>query len=125
MFPEFERLWKRMFDGWPDMDLWTPAVDIEETEDAYVFEVELPGVGRDDVQVDATGNELTISGRITERERTGVVRHRTRRTGAFMYRASLPDGVDTDTIEARFSDGILTVRVPRTEAAKPRRIPIV
>jgi HSP20 family protein len=132
VFPDFERLWERMnrlfFDRWPDAfgsDLWTPAVDIEETEDAYLFEVELPGINRDDIHIDASGNELAISGQITERERVGVLRHRTRRTGAFLYRASLPSGVDTDGIKAEFSNGVLAVRVPRTEAAKPRRIPIV
>src|SRR5882762_12009496 len=60
---------------------WTPFVDIEEGDDAYVLEVELPGVQRDDVNIELVGNELMISGELKERERKGIVRRRTRRVG--------------------------------------------
>jgi len=53
-----------------------------------------------------------------------VVRHRGRRTGSFEYRTTLPQGVEADRVEARFDDGVLTVRVPRPEQSKRRRITI-
>jgi HSP20 family protein len=103
---------------------WRPAVDLEETEDAWIFEVGLPGAKRDDIRVEVSESELLISGTIEERERVGVVRHRARRSGSFEYRTTLPAGVDADQAEARFDNGLLTVRVPRPERSKTRRIKI-
>ncbi|MEV6717609.1 Hsp20/alpha crystallin family protein [Lentzea sp. NPDC051208] len=101
-----------------------PLADVTETAEAYLVEVELPGVRRDDVVVDLAGNELSISGEVREKERQGLFRHRTRRVGQFSYGVTLPRDVDADRIEAELADGVLTVRVPKTEAAKPRRIAI-
>jgi HSP20 family protein len=103
---------------------WSPLVDIEETDDAYVVEAELPGVKRDDVNIELVGNELAITGEIRERERKGTLRRRTRRTGRFDYRVSLPDHVDPEKIEANLADGVLTVRAPKSERAQRRRIEV-
>jgi HSP20 family protein len=102
-----------------------PAVDIEETDDAYIFEIDLPGVRKDDISIEAGQNELHISGQVIEKERTGIMRHRTRRTGQFSYRVALPAGTDPNKITAAHNDGVLTVTVPRTEASRPRRIDII
>jgi HSP20 family protein len=99
---------------------WIPPVDIEEEDDAYVLEVELPGVKRDDVHIELVGNELTISGELKERERTGIVRRRTRRVGRFDYRVMLPSQVNADGIQARMKEGVLTVRVPKVEQSRRR-----
>jgi HSP20 family protein len=103
---------------------WVPAADVSETDDAYIVEVELPGVKREDIGIEVFGNELTISGEVKERERVGLLRRRARRVGEFEYRASLPRDVDADNIEATLSEGVLTVRVPKGRRAKPRRIEI-
>jgi HSP20 family protein len=103
---------------------WAPPVDVEETDDAWIFEVDLPGARREDLQVEVRDGELTISGEVRERERAGVLRHRARRTGAFSYRTTLPAGVDADRVQARFDSGVLTIQVPRPEGAKPRRVKI-
>jgi HSP20 family protein len=103
---------------------WSPLVDIEEKDDAYVLEAELPGVAREDVVIELVGNELAISGEVKESERTGVVRHRTRRTGRFEYRVSLPEQVDADKVEAALADGVLTVRAPKSERAQRRTIEV-
>jgi hypothetical protein len=66
----------------------SPAIDIEETEDAWVVEAELPGVKCDDVNVEMRDSELIITGEIKERERCGVLRCRTRRVGRFDYRVA-------------------------------------
>jgi HSP20 family protein len=99
---------------------WTPFVDIEEGDDAYVLEAELPGVQRDDVNIELVGNELMISGELKERERKGIVRRRARRVGRFDYRVMLPSQVEAKNIEAKLSDGVLTVRVPKQEQGRRR-----
>jgi HSP20 family protein len=103
---------------------WSPFVDLEDTDDAYVVEAELPGVTRENVNIEFVDNELNITGEIKERERKGTVRRRSRRTGRFDYRVSLPDHVDADKIEANLADGVLAVRVPKSERAQRRRIEV-
>jgi HSP20 family protein len=103
---------------------WTPAADVTETEDAYLVEVDVPGVKREDITAEVTGNELFISGQYRERERPGVRRTQMRRVGAFEFRTVLPGDVDPGNISGELHEGILTVRVPKSEQAKPRRISI-
>jgi HSP20 family protein len=67
-----------------------PAPDIVETDSAYVIEVELPGVRREDVDVNLNGNELVVTGEVKERKREGLFRRRTRRVGEFELRVTLP-----------------------------------
>jgi HSP20 family protein len=104
--------------------VWVPLADIEETDDAWVIEAELPRVDRDDVNVELRDNELIISGEIKEKERKGVLRRRTRRTGEFEYRVTLPGHPNEEGIQADLRDGILTVRVPKAEQERPRRIDV-
>jgi len=87
---------------------WAPLVDIEEQDDAYVLEAELPGVKREDVSIEVAGNELSVTGEIKEKERKGALRRRTRRTGRFEYRVRLPEQVDASKIEASLDQGVLT-----------------
>jgi HSP20 family protein len=103
---------------------WSPAVDVEETDDAWVVEAELPGVKREDVNIELSDNELALHGDLKKRERKGIVRRRTRRTGRFDYRLTHPGDVDSEAVEASLADGVLTVRVPKGERARPRRVEI-
>src|SRR5213078_300284 len=103
---------------------WIPAVDIEETEDGYVVEAEVPGVKREDVNIEVAGNDLSITGEIKEKERKGALRRRTRRTGRFEYRVRLPEQVDASKIEASLDQGVLAVRVPKSERAQRQKIEI-
>ena len=103
---------------------WSPLVDLEETDDVFLVEADLPGVKRENVNVELVGNELAISGEIKETERKGVVRRQSRRTGRFSYRVSLPSHVDPEKVEANLSDGVLKVRVAKAERAQRRRIDI-
>jgi HSP20 family protein len=107
-----------------DGGAWAPLVDIEETEDSWVVEAEIPGAKRSDVHVDMQDNELVINGEIKERERKGILRRRTRKTGEFEFRVSLPGGVDPDKVDANLDDGVLTVRVPKPEPARSRQIEV-
>ena len=103
---------------------WAPLVDIEENDEAWIVEAEVPGARRKDVHVDLQGNELIITGEIKERERKGILRRRTRRTGAFEFRVTLPGGVDPSNIEATIDDGVLTVTVPKPEPVRSRQIEV-
>jgi HSP20 family protein len=117
------RLFESSFGG-PAGGAWLPAVDIEETDDAFIVEAELPGVGRKDITVELQDNQLTIHGELKERERKGILRRQTRRTGQFDYRVLLPAEVDADNIEADLQEGVLRVEAHKVERAKPRRIEI-
>ena len=103
---------------------------MSETDDVYMVKVELPGVNKDLVNIQLQDRELVISGAIPEPESDngggdGTRRHRsTRRTGRFELRTYLPGDVNADAVTAQLSDGILTVTVPKSEAAKPRTIEI-
>ncbi|EFL21747.1 small heat shock protein C2 [Streptomyces himastatinicus ATCC 53653] len=108
----------------PALTTWAPAADVIEADDAYRVEVDLPGVRRADVDVEVSGQELTVSGEIGEREREGVVRRSTRRTGRFEYRMLLPAEVNTEAVKAEMADGVLTITVPKAEAVKPRHVEI-
>jgi HSP20 family protein len=103
---------------------WVPPVDIEETEDEWILEAELPGVDKDDINVEVRESEVVISGDIKERERKGILRRRTRKTGEFEFRATLPGPTDPESITADARNGVLTVRIPKPEEARPRRISV-
>jgi HSP20 family protein len=103
---------------------WMPLADIEETEDAWVIEADLPSVDRKDVNVELRDSELIISGEIKEKERKGVLRRRARRTGQFEYRVTLPGKANAENIDANLRDGVLTVRVPKSDKERPRRIEV-
>jgi HSP20 family protein len=115
--------------GWPspllaDTAAWAPLVDIEEQDGAYLLEAELPGVKREDIDIEVVGRELAITGEIKEKERKGAVRKRTRRVGRFEYRVRVPDQVDASKIEASLTDGVLTVSVPKAELAERQKVEI-
>ncbi len=125
-----ERMGRLMETGWPgSRELagagpWSPPVDIEEQDDAWLVEAEIPGVEREDINVELHEGELAISGEIKERERKGILRRRTRRVGQFDYRVSLPGELDPDRVEASLDGGILRLRLPKPEKAQRRRIEI-
>jgi HSP20 family protein len=100
---------------------WVPLADVSETDDAYLIEVDLPGVKSKDINIEVVGNELLITGEVKQTERKGLLRRKQRRVGEFEFRIVLPQEVDDDRIEANLADGVLTVRVPKRET-KSRRV---
>jgi HSP20 family protein len=103
---------------------WAPMADLFETEDAYVVEAELPGIKQEDIDVEISERELRITGELKEREREGILRRGTRRTGRFEYRALLPTDVKPEQVSAALENGVLAVSVPKAQALKPRHIEI-
>jgi HSP20 family protein len=107
-------------------DLWTPPVDVEETPDQLVFRAELPGLRREDMEVELEDGVLTLRGEKREEQKDESVQGLLyeRRWGTFSRRFTLPRAVDANRISASYTDGVLVVRVPKAEEAKGRKIEI-
>lgn len=125
-FGEFNQLWERMgrmFErsGEAGPQGWIPVVETEETDDAYLVRAEFPGMTRDDVDVEVRGTELRITGEVKEEAGGKTLRQR---HGRFAYSTSLPADADTDNVDARMTNGILSVRLPKAAQARSRRIDI-
>ena len=103
-----------------------PPINVLQSDDGFTVTAEVPGVRSEDLTVEAEGDVLRLSG-----ERTGsdgvpgdAYHRRERRTGEFTREIRLPAGLDTDKVEASLTDGILSVHMPKAEAAKPRKIEV-
>ncbi|MFG2043423.1 Hsp20/alpha crystallin family protein [Dactylosporangium sp. NPDC048998] len=101
-----------------------PPIDVEETENAYIVDIDLPNVDPSDVSLEMRGEELRISGTFQQTDRGGVVRRQNRPTGEFEYVVDLPGDVDAERVEATYTNGVLTVSVAKARDAQPRRIEI-
>jgi len=129
---ELDRLNQQLssyLDSWrslPDVlsGAFTPLADVEETPDAYAVELELPGVKKDDLDISVAGRRLTVTGERKERERVGILRRREGVVGRFHYEVTLPGDVNEAGVEAHLDEGVLSVRVPKPEHDRPRRIPV-
>jgi HSP20 family protein len=127
--PSFFRLFDTFFnEAGEDLTTrtWTPPVDIQETDDSYRIQAELPGLTKDDIQITLENNVLRLSGeRKFEKDVKKENYHRVERTyGTFSRAFALPTQVSPDKVEAKFDSGVLTIVVPKAEQAKPRRIAI-
>ncbi len=124
MFREFFRGFGRM-DG---ADEWAPAADIDEAEDAWLVTADLPGLSQKEISITLRDNVLTIHGeRKTEKREkdTKGGTHRTERfAGMFSRSFTLPGGVKTEEVQAKYKDGVLTVTLPKREEAKPKQISV-
>jgi HSP20 family protein len=102
--------------------VWSPVIETIQKGDRLVFRVDLPGLGEEDVNVEIVGDELVISGeRKQERQETKGGRfYSERRYGSFERRIVLPEGLDPESVEAKFDNGVLEVSVPLPERATTR-----
>jgi len=110
----------RLFSG------WTPALDVFEDKDNLMVKVELPGMKREDIDVSLHEGSLSISGeRKSEEKHQNADVYRTERFfGRFQRTVALPSPVAADKVKAHYHDGILTITLPKTEEAKPKRIDV-
>ena len=121
--PFYGRSWtKADTDGYK----WTPSVDISETKDNFEVRAELPGIAKDDLHISVKDSLLTLSGekRQEQVDDTQNYRRVERRYGSFQRKFALPPEVATDDIKAEYTDGVLTLSIPKPEATKPAEIPI-
>ena len=130
MKQEMDRLVDRVFEAkWnelPTLGEWAPSMDISETKDSLVAKIEAPGMDEKDIQVALQENLLTIKGeKKHEKEEKDEHFHRVERSyGAFTRSVRLPVAVDASKVTATFKNGLLTVTLPKTPAAKGTTIPI-
>jgi HSP20 family protein len=106
--------------------VWSPRVDVAETDDAYQLHLDLPGVSSDDLDVSYQDGTLSVSGeRQMEQAEDGTSFSRIERTyGRFHRSFSLPQAAHADEIEASFDNGVLSIRIPKTPQSQPRRIEV-
>jgi HSP20 family protein len=124
---EMNRLFSRTVgDGVSSGSAWTPAVDIFDTEEAIVLKAELPGLAAEDIDIEIDDNVLTLRGerRFQETVDEGRFYRLERAYGHFQRSVTLPQGVKADEISADFENGVLSVRVPKADEVKPRKIAI-
>jgi HSP20 family protein len=114
----------RLFDS--PLTGWTPALDVQEDKDKFTIKVEVPGLKREDIDVSLQDDALVISGeRTSEKIEEDVEIHRQERLfGKFQRALTLPEPVATDKVKADYKDGVLTVTLPKTEEAKPKKIDV-
>ncbi len=103
-----------------------PLVNLTESKDSYILRAELPGVRSEDLDIQATANTLSLAGerKIPEEDRGTRYHRREREAGRFSRVVSLPREINPDQVEAGLVNGVLTVVVPKAEAAKPRHISV-
>jgi HSP20 family protein len=132
-FRELDRLMRRMHRMTPDVGslafapIPVPAVDIYETDDEFVVELEAPGYAEDELTVEVADHTLAVKGareETTDKAETDFKLHE-RLDATFERRFALPVELDSEQVTATFGKGVLTVRVPKTGSKTPRTIDIV
>lgn len=127
---DMDRIWERFFGKWPGMEPfrreWTPSLDVSETKNNIVVNVEAPGIDPKDIDISLTGDVLTIKGeKRQEKEEKDENYHRVERSyGVFARSVRLPHEVQSGKIEASYKNGILKITLPKSEEAKKKEIKI-
>ena len=112
--------------AWNTEPTFSPAFDVKETKESFLFKADLPGLKDKDVDVKLTGNRLTISGKreSDHEDQTDTYYAYERTYGSFMRAFTLPDGIDHDHVQASLKEGVLTVAVPKKAAAQAKTVAI-
>ena len=129
---EVDRLFGEFSNEWPSFSPFNliagrafPALNVWEDDQNVYAEAELPGMSMENIEVLVTGNELTIKGERAEQSPEGASYHRRERgAGTFSRVLRLPVDVNADKVTAALKDGVLTVTLPKTAVAKPRKIKV-
>jgi HSP20 family protein len=105
---------------------FSAAFDIKETKEAYLFKADVPGIQDKDLEVTITGNRLTVSGKREDEKEEKSDRYYTyeRSYGSFSRSFTLPEGADTDRLQASLEKGVLTVSVPKKAEVQPKKIAV-
>ena len=112
--------------AFPIMGMEGPAVDMYQTKDEIIVKAALPGLKPDDIDISVTGDILTIKGELKDEEKIeeGNYLRKERYFGQFVRELSLPTLVNSEKAKAEFEHGVLTLRLPKAEAVKPKSITI-
>jgi len=116
----------RLFRGAEDRMAFIPAFDVKETPDSYLFKADLPGFREGDVEINVTGNRLTITGKREEEQEQeqGNFFLAERSYGSFTRTFTIPEGVNSDQVRADLKDGVLSLVAPKSEESQPKKITI-
>jgi HSP20 family protein len=130
-FRDLESQFSRMLGDWTSesglvASGWTPAVDLRETEDGYMVDVDVPGMKKEDIELAVVDNVVTIKGERKDESQTEKdgYRRSERRYGTFQRSFEVPGGFDSAKVEARYEDGVLRVTLPKREESKPKQIEV-
>src|SRR6266705_6827627 len=111
------RLYEQIAQQGPDQSPWQPDIEVDETEEFYLVKAELPGITRENVELQVDEHSLAITGSLREDEGEKVMR---RRMGRFFYRIVLNRATATEKVQATMKEGVLTIRLPKTKQATRR-----
>lgn len=113
-------------DGGKTLRTWAPSTDITEDENEYLIRMDIPGMDKKDIKVNYQEGRVTISGErhTQEKEEKKDFVRQERYRGSFYRSFTLPEQVRDDDIKATFNQGVLTLKVPKAEAVKPKQIPV-
>ncbi len=105
---------------------FAPTFDIKETKEAFVFKADVPGVKESDLEITLTGNRLSIAGKreSEKKEQTDTFYAYERSYGDFMRAFTLPEGIDTNSVQAELKDGVLMLTIKKTPEAQPKKIAV-
>ncbi len=129
LWRELDELWNRFIGEVPLAQRalgWSPSVDISETDGNVQITAELPGLEAKDIDLDVSGDMLTLRGEKKMEEEQKDERHycRERYSGFFQRSFRLPAGVESDKVDAQFKNGVLTINIPKTEESRQKKIEI-
>lgn len=124
LFNEFDRLFERP--SARTASEWSIALDVAETEAAYLVKATVPGINPDDVEITLEDDVLSLKGELQRDEEVEEAKYhvRERRFGAFSRSIRFPTAVNGDAVEATYSNGVLSLNIPKAETVKPKRITI-
>jgi HSP20 family protein len=115
----------RTLTGWPGGReiAWVPSFEIRETDDAFVFRADMPGVRVEDLEITLVGNQLQISGKREQEQQQDEGHYHTyeRAYGSFMRAFALPDSADVDNLRAELNHGVLSLSIPKKPGSTPQR----
>ena len=104
---------------------WTPPVDLYETQREYVLTAEIPGLSREEIEIEADENRVVVRGERAATRAPCEQYHRVERGhGRFSRTFTLPDAIDVDAVTADLADGVLTITLPKAAGASPRRVDV-
>jgi HSP20 family protein len=125
-----DRLFENFFENAPrglgTVSAWEPAIEVSDTKDALMVKAQVPGIPKDNIQVNVTDDAITLKGEMREEEKKEEKNYTRRefRYGAFSRTIALPTTVQADKATAQLKDGVLEITIPKSEKAKVKEIPI-
>jgi len=115
-----DNIWRAATHG----DTLLPKGELEETDDAFIVELDVPGTRKKDIAIDVAGRRVSVKGTREAKERSGVLRHSTRTTGEFSFDVVLPSDVDESGTSASLNEGVLRIQLPKNTKTPSHKVAI-